>query len=141
MNNIVVSLTFVRIAVGLFFAMFGWFKLFIAWPDAITQMMANLFWVNNNIALILAWFTIIVELVWGIIILLWNKIPRILHNITLLLFIWINIVWFVVAQVIPDIAMWDMLNQFFWHLQLLLVLIWLLFAPIKCVFWFTWDNK
>lgn len=141
MKNTVISLTIVRMSVGLFFMLYWAFKLFIAWPAAIVAMMANLFWVEPTLASYLAWFLILLELIWGFLIILWNIVSRTLYNTILVAFIWIIVVGFTVTYYGSGAPMADVLTQWFWHLQLLLVTIALIYAPIKCAFWITGDNN
>lgn len=136
-DNPIVTLTIVRISLGLFYLLFGLMKLFLMWPDAVTAMMTSLYWLEWVPALLLAWFVILTEIFWGIFILLWNKVPRILYKLALIWFIIIPVVWFL------STAIWtkDMLKTLFFHIQVTLVAIALLFSAPKCGFWITWDKE
>lgn len=136
-NSPVTSLTIVRISLGLFYILFGAMKLFMMWPDMVAGMMTGIYWLEWIYASLLAWAVMLTEFVWGIFILLWSKIPKILYKLTLIWFVSIPVVWFLSVW-INDEA--NMLKELFFHLQVTMVALALLFSDPKCGFWITWNK-
>lgn len=138
-GNGALALAFVRIAVGLFFVMFGAMKLFMMGPDAIVKMMGDFLGLTDTTALAAAWVLMLTEFVGGMIVLAGGLVPRILYHASLLGFAVITIVGYTskfLPMGMPDAAM-----QGLWHGMLLLIIFGLFFASPKCPLGITGDKK
>jgi uncharacterized membrane protein YphA (DoxX/SURF4 family) len=128
-KNPELGLFLIRISLGIFFLSFGAMKLIDI--EGVGGFFSSIFGIKEQIALYLAWFVALVEVFGGLILLLGVFLPKVLYRLAVLSFMVITLVgYFAYHLKTPGIIV-----QGFWHAQLLMTLLALVFSPyVPCPF-------